>query len=87
MDGAQTLTVYFRRFPWGFPHAMAGSNEPGVFSGTWLTNGQLEQFFEQPYYAISSPITVVPEPTTVTLLFPALLGLGLVYLRWRGAKA
>ncbi|MGD0655148.1 MAG: hypothetical protein ABSA16_12445 [Thermoguttaceae bacterium] len=31
--------------------------------------------------------TVIPEPTTLTLLASSLLGLGLVYLRRRGAKA
>jgi hypothetical protein len=39
-------------------------------------------------YAISSPITIpVPEPATFTLLGAALLGLGVVYLRRRRAKA
>jgi hypothetical protein len=31
-------------------------------------------------------IAGVPEPSTVTLLFSALLGLGVVYLRRRRAK-
>ena len=38
-------------------------------------------------YALSSEITVTPEPASLTLLGPALLGLGIVYLRRRGAKA
>ncbi len=41
----------------------------------------------QPVYALSSPITVVPEPAALTLLLPALLGLGFLYLRRRRAKA
>ena len=41
-----------------------------------------------PLYALSSPITApTPEPSTLTLLGSALLGLGVVYLRRRGAKA
>ena len=38
-------------------------------------------------YVLSSPITVVPEPATLTLLGSALLGLGVVCLRRRRAKA
>ncbi len=39
-----------------------------------------------PMYALSSPITV-PEPASLTLLGTALLGLWVLYLRRRGAKA
>lgn len=46
----------------------------GVFSLTSVT-------------AATFQATVVPEPATLALFGAALLGLGVVYLRWRGAKA
>lgn len=55
------------------------------FGFTWNNNpsGPVDYCF---MYALSSPITVVPEPATLTLLGSALLGLGVVYLRRRTAK-
>ncbi len=57
----------------------------GYFYGP-LANVSAETF---PLYAISSPITVVPEPATLVLLGSAVLGLaGVLHLRrrsaWRG---
>ena len=45
------------------------------------------QLGELPIYALSSPISAVPETSTITLLGSALAGLGLVYLRRRRAKS
>ena len=58
----------------------------GNSTGQWIHDGADGQEFPLPLYALSSPITVVPELTTLTLLGSALLGLGVVYLRRHGAK-
>jgi hypothetical protein len=63
---------------WGY----AGMCNSYWFSDTTWPETQLE-----PLYALSSPITVVPEPATLTHLASALLGLGLLYLRRRISKA
>ena len=56
-------------------------------SDTWLYYGPYAGNFQpMGLYALSSPITVVPEPATLTLSGSALLGLGVVYLLRRGAK-
>lgn len=53
----------------------------------WMSWGETASGLDNSIYAISSPITVVPEPATLSLLFPALLGVGVVYFRRRRAKA
>jgi probable HAF family extracellular repeat protein len=52
-------------------------NDKGQIVGQGVYQGQDVAFL----------LTPVPEPTTLTLLGSALLGLGVVYLRRRGAKA
>jgi hypothetical protein len=79
-----------------------GSHEAGPFqfsnagyagsiylNGGWIFPGALlDQSSTFPLYALSSPIAVpVPEPATLSLLGPALLGLGVVCLRRRRLKA
>jgi len=52
--------------------------------GTGWTNSDDGSKHFLPLYALSTPITVVPEPTTVTLLGSALLLIGgHRFLRWR----
>ena len=73
-----------------------GTSSPGYLGSGYatigLTNtGYAFSFAGDPtgntlsMYALSSPITAVPEPATLTLLGSALLGLGVVYLRRRSA--
>jgi hypothetical protein len=69
--------------------------DPGSTTNSqyWMTAGHdnldyLGTTIYHPVYALSSRITVpAPEPGTLALLGSALLGLGVVYLRRRGAKA
>ena len=51
---------------------------PGTYSWTWGSGATADS------YVMQIP---TPEPATLTLLGTALLGLGVVYLRRRGAKA
>jgi hypothetical protein len=52
---------------------------PGTYTWTWGSGATADSFVMN--------ISQVPEPTTLTLLGSALLGLGVVYLRRRRAKA
>ncbi len=75
--------------PLGSDVPVVGAPGPGFEDGAWISGGNaIQDTYQASFYAISSPITVpAPEPTTLTLLGPALLGLGVVYLRRRGTKA
>jgi len=78
-----------------------GSPQPGYTAGSadvylgridsipdWNTGASTSsQGGLYPLYALSSPINDVPEPATLSLLGTALLGLGVAYLRRRGARA
>ena len=53
---------------------------------SWINYGVISpNTYAFSLYALSTPIAV-PEPATLTLLGPAILGLGVVYLRRRAAK-
>ena len=61
--------------------------QPGDQSWGWLYDGTSANSSSFSLYAISSPITVVPEPGTLMLLGTALLSLAAaVYLWWRRAN-
>jgi len=79
----------------GYYYLVMGSTSGFTFQGyssntadgRWLDNAASAQSFEgYPLYALSSPISAVPEPSTIALSSSALLGLGLAYLRRRSAK-
>ena len=57
----------------------ASSPEYGMANATssnWITGNNLSNSIRWPVYALSTPITVVPEPTTLSLLGAAMLALG-----------
>ena len=58
----------FQSFPWLIVGDSAASNS------YWLYFGQYSPSIHFPIYALSSPITVVPEPATLTLLGPGTAG-------------
>jgi hypothetical protein len=47
-----------------------------TLGSTWISSGNDDPVLPHALYALSSPITVTPEPATVSLLATALLGLG-----------
>ncbi len=65
---------------WGFDYAELGGS--GDATQEWLcqdaggSNG-----YHDPFYAISSPVTIVPEPSTLALLIAG--AVGLLALAWR----
>ena len=62
------------------------------YPANWIDAGPMysvsgyAEWGEGQIYALSSPITAVPEPATLTLLGSALLGLGVVCLRQRATR-
>jgi hypothetical protein len=71
-------------FPYGgTPDLVLGNNigmaicgDARAIDSGWINESSLRSGQSYPIYALSSPITVVPEPATLTLLASALLGLG-----------
>ncbi len=89
---ASQRDVWTGTSPSSWPSGVLGTANPidGVDSGTnlgWYYYSFPVEGNSYLMYGISSPITAVPEPATVTLLGTALLGLGVAYLRRRAAKA
>ncbi len=73
-------------------NALGQSNPTWGYSGSssmaWIDDSTASSSSEFHVYALSSPITVpVPEPAILTLLGSAVLGLGVVCLRQRRARA
>lgn len=76
------------RYSLGGDSPYIGSIVPSGWMNGWLDNADGNPPDDLSMYALSSPITLpVPEPSTLTLLAIALLGIGrFIYSRWRRTR-
>ena len=80
-DGPRTEYLWTGSTPTGgaktgytFGNVEVEYGNTGSSSGTWLDTGSHGSVLAYDIYALSTPITVVPEPTTITLVAVGLLG-------------